>query len=91
MLIGSGQIRPALMAKVAQAGLTGVILADPRDDVPDLMAAANVLALPSLFEGLPLILLEAMAARLPIVASRFGGIIDAVGADFPFLVPPGNA
>ena len=55
------------------------------------MAAADVLALPSLFEGRPLILLEAMAARLPIVASRIGGFIDAVGADFPFLVPPGNA
>ena len=60
------------------------------DDVPSLMAAADVVILPSAFEGLPLVVLEAMAARCPIVATRIGGVTEALGDDHPWLVPPGN-
>ena len=91
MMIGTGPTRQATALAVQQAGLTGISFSDPRDDVADLMAAADILVLPSLFEGLPLVLLEAMAVGLPIVASRTGGIVDALGADHPFLVPPGSA
>ena len=90
LLIGQGERRAAVQAASARAGLTGVIFCDARDDVPDLMAAANVLVLPSLFEGLPLVLLEAMAAGLPIVATRIGGVTDALGLDHPYLVPPND-
>ena len=91
MMIGGGPTRASIAEMVRQAALTGVTLSDPRDDVHDLMAAADLMVLPSLFEGLPLVLLEAMAVGLPIVASRTGGIVDALGADYPFLVPPGSA
>lgn len=91
MMIGDGPTRAQIGQAIQQAGLAGITLSDPRDDIHDLMAAADLLVLPSLFEGLPLVLLEAMAAGLPIVASRTGGIIDALGADDPFLVPPGSA
>ena len=61
-----------------------------RDDVPALMAGADLLALPSAFEGLPLVVLEAMAVGLPVVASRIGGVTEALGPDHPWLVPPGD-
>ncbi len=60
-----------------------------RDDVPDLLSAARLWVMPSLSEGLPLSLLEAMLAGVPIVASRVGGIPEAVGHDrSALLVPP---
>ena len=91
MMVGSGATRTAMAEAVARDGLAGASFHDARDDVPDLMAAADLLVLPSLFEGLPLVLLEAMAAGLPVVASRTGGITDALGHDYPYLVPPGAA
>ena len=81
----------AIRARVARLGLGGVDFLGPRDDVPALMAAADLLVLPSDFEGLPLVVLEAMAARLPVVATRIGGVVEALGPDHPWLVPPGDA
>jgi len=49
-----------------------------RNDIPDLLAAADVFCMPSLWEGLPLALLEAMVARKPIIASRTSGIPEAI-------------
>jgi glycosyltransferase involved in cell wall biosynthesis len=62
-----------------------------REDVPDLLAAADVFVMPSLWEGLPLALLEAMLAGKAVVASRTSGIPEAVtdGVD-GLLVTPGD-
>ena len=62
-----------------------------RDDIPDLLALADVFVMPSLWEGLPMALLEAMLARKAIVASATAGIPEAItdGAD-GILVPPGD-
>lgn len=62
-----------------------------RDDVADLLAAADVLALPSHKEGLGVAALEGMAAGLPILASRVGGLADAVqDGRTGVLLPPGD-
>ncbi len=61
----------------------------PPQRVKDHMAKATVLALPSLSEGFGIVLLEAMAMGLPIVASDVGGIPYVLG-DAGLLVPPGN-
>jgi glycosyltransferase involved in cell wall biosynthesis len=62
-----------------------------RDDVADLQAAADIYVMPSLWEGLPMALLEAMVAGKAIVASATAGIPEAIsdGRD-GLLVPPGN-
>ena len=62
-----------------------------RDDVPDLLAEAGVLVLPSLREGLPLAVLEAASCGVPIVASRVGGVPEAVWeGETAMLVAPGD-
>jgi len=63
-----------------------------RSDVPAVLAAADVFVLPSLSEGLPLALLEAMFARCPIIASDVGDVAVALArGDAGILVAPGNA
>ena len=55
-----------------------------------MLACADVFVLPSLWEGQPLILQEALRAGAAIVASRTGGIPDLTGQDAALLVPPGD-
>lgn len=88
---GSGPEHERLTARLWHDPCRGhVIMLGHRGDIPDLLATADVLVLPSHFEGLPLAVLEAMAAGLPIVASRIGGTVEALGHDYPFLVPPAD-
>lgn len=88
-LVGSGPLQQALERLAKRLGLSHLVdFLGRRDDVPELMARADVLALPSAFEGLPLVLLEAMALGLPAVATRIGGSVEALGPDHPWLVAP---
>jgi glycosyltransferase involved in cell wall biosynthesis len=89
---GDGPMRPDLIRAIRERGLAQAVhVLGQRDDVPDLLAAADCFVLPSLFEGLPIALLEAMAAGLPVVATRVCGndevVIDGVAGR---LVPPCN-
>jgi glycosyltransferase involved in cell wall biosynthesis len=90
IIAGDGPQRAALQARAADLGL-GERLQLPGNvtDLKSLMQAADLFALPSLWEGLPLVLLEAMACGLPTVGSDIAGIADVVsdGAD-GLLVPP---
>ena len=62
-----------------------------RADVPDLQAAADIFVMPSLWEGLPLALLEAMVAGRAVIASDTSGIPEAVTSEVEgLLVPPGD-
>ena len=62
-----------------------------RDDIPDLLANAGALVLPSLREGLPLAVLEAASCGVPVVASRVGGVPEAVWeGENAVLVEPGD-
>ena len=75
-----------------QAGAAGVAIRflGPRRDVPALLGAADVVVVPSTWEGQPLIVQEALRAGRPLVATRVGGIADLTGDDGAVLVPPGD-
>lgn len=79
VIVGDGPLRAALARQVADAGLgEQVLLAGARTDIAELMRSFSVFALPSIAEGMPVTLLEAMACGLPVVASRVGGIPELV-------------
>jgi glycosyltransferase involved in cell wall biosynthesis len=79
LFVGDGTLRAQIEDQVARLGVSGqVVFAGYRDDVALLLKAIDVVVLPSRWEGLPLVLLEAMACRKPIVASRVTGNVDVV-------------
>lgn len=88
-----GPASAALRRSIDDLGRPGeVTLLGHRDDVADLLAAADVLAFPSRAEGLPGTLLEALALELPIVAADIGPVREVLGAHHPVrLVPVGDA
>jgi glycosyltransferase involved in cell wall biosynthesis len=92
LLAGDGELRESLEAQVADAGLQAhVHFLGSRDDVVELLVASDLLVLPSLWEGLSMALLEAMAAGLPIVASEVSGTVQAiVPGEHGLLIPPGD-
>lgn len=91
LLAGEGVEYEALVDFARASGIAARLhFLGHRTDVPELMAAADFLVLPSLFEGLPLVLLEAMAAKLPVIATRATGSLEAVGEDHPFLAETGD-
>jgi len=78
-IVGDGPLLAALQAQVAAAGLQDVVwLPGARADVADLLHGFDIFALPSLAEGTPVSLLEAMACGLPSVCSRVGGIPEVI-------------
>ncbi|MGE3819385.1 MAG: glycosyltransferase [Isosphaeraceae bacterium] len=92
-MVGDGPERDDLRAKVsADPNLAGrVRWLGQRRDVPALTLASDLLVLPSLWEGMPNVVLEAMAARLPVLATAVEGTVDLVlPQETGWLVPPGD-
>lgn len=83
---GDGPLRAGLAAGAADLG-DRVRFLGHRDDVPDLLAAADIVAHPSAFEALPTALIEALAAGRPVVATEVGGIPEVVTPDTGVYVP----
>lgn len=90
VLAGDGPLRADLEAQARQLGVADrCVFLGYRSDIPALLAAADLVVLPSLYEGLPVSILEAMAAERPIVATAIGGTDEAVIAERTgLLVPP---
>ena len=94
-LAGDGELTAPLQAQAERLGIVGhVRFLGFRDDVPDLLAAADVFVMPSHLEGLNTSIIDAMFAAKPIVTTTAGGIPDLVAADsatggpVAWLVPP---
>jgi len=91
VIIGDGGLRDELNKEVEQLGLSGkVVMVGHVESAYQLMSALDVFVLPSLEEGFGLVLLEAMVAKLPIIASKVGGIPDVVGDSLGMLVEPAD-
>jgi glycosyltransferase involved in cell wall biosynthesis len=92
LLVGEGPEREALERVAGELRLPGVRFLGNRPDIPELLAASDLFVLPSLWEGLPMALLEAMAAGLPVVATDVAGSRQVVvDGESGILVPPGDA
>jgi glycosyltransferase involved in cell wall biosynthesis len=91
-IAGRGDEEMPLRTFAEAEGLTDrVHLLGYREDVPDILAAGDVFVMPSLSEGLPLALVEAMSASLPVIASEVGGIPEVVEHEREaLLTPPGD-
>lgn len=92
-IVGDGPRRQELEARAAALGLRGIVeFLGHRDDVPALLAAADLFVLPSRSEAFPNGAIEAMAAGLPVVACAVGGLVDLIDAGTTgLLVPPDDA
>jgi glycosyltransferase involved in cell wall biosynthesis len=92
-LAGDGPEQGALKSLAAELGIADRIrFLGQRNDIPALLAACDVFALPSLYEGSSLAVLEAMAARRPVVSSAIGGTDELIDdGKTGALVPPGDA
>lgn len=93
LLVGEGPLGEKLRAWVAKENLPSRIhFAGRRNDVPSLFRAADLFVLPSLWEGLPNVVLEAMAAGVPVVATRVEGVSDLlIDGRTGLIVPPDSA
>jgi glycosyltransferase involved in cell wall biosynthesis len=90
VLVGDGPDRPGIEREIAARGLEAhVRLLGRRDDVPPLLAHADAVVLASRWEGLPNVVIEAMAARRPVVVTDVGGCAELVtDGRTGFVVPP---
>ena len=93
LLIGDGELRRSLEQQAERLGLASrVHFAGARRDLGNVLAAIDLFVMPSLWEGLPLSLVLAMGAGLPVVASRVAGIPEVVHHEQSgVLVTPGDA
>lgn len=93
VIVGNGEREAELKTQAAALGLAGrVVFAGFRTDVPALLARADLFVLSSLWEGLPMAVIEAMAAGRPVVATAVGGVPEVVETGITgLLTPPQDA
>jgi glycosyltransferase involved in cell wall biosynthesis len=92
LIVGDGPLRRELEGFIQQNGLgERVLLVGASDRIPEILAASDIFVLSSYWEGLPLVIIEAMLAGLPVVATRVGGVPELIEEGVTgLLVPPGN-
>ena len=90
VIVGDGPLRQDLEMKVRDEKISDVIFTGARRDVDEIMPSADVFVLPSISEGFPITILEAMASGLPVVATNVGGISEVMNEDVGIMVNPSN-
>ena len=89
VLVGDGEGRAAMEQLVRELGVADrVIFTGVRTDIPAVLAASDILMLSSVSEGLPVTVLEAMAAGLPVASTAAGGAVEAVEDGVTGLLTP---
>jgi glycosyltransferase involved in cell wall biosynthesis len=93
-IVGEGELHDELEREIAQLGLehrVRLLGPLPKEQVAELMRDADLFVLPSLHENLPVVLIEAQASGLPVVATRVGGVPELMSEEGGALVPAGDA
>ena len=91
LIVGEGPLRPALERLTGDLGLHTCRFAGFRPDIPNMLSLMDVFALASILEGSPVVILEALGAVRPIVATRIDGVTDVLRHGVTgLLVPPGD-
>ena len=89
--VGGGELAGQIAAQARETPGLRVVLAGQRGDVPELLPAFDVFALPSRYEGLPTAVVEAMMCGIPVVATAVNAVSDVVvPGETGLLVPPGH-
>lgn len=93
IFVGEGELRQKLEQQIADVGLQEHIhFLGVREDIPTILANSDLFVLPSLWEGLPNVVLEAMAARIPVIATHVDGTPELVtDGETGCLVSPGES
>jgi len=92
LVVGDGPLKQSLVKQTQKLGIEQhVFFIGFRKDIPKILSLIDILVVPSLWEGLPLTILETMSAGKPIIAARVGGIPEAIkNGETGILVPPKN-
>lgn len=91
VVVGSGKDESKLRLMAEKKDINVLFLGE-RKDIREILKIMDVFVLASLYEGFPVVILEAMASRISVVASRVGGLTEAVlDGKSGFLVEPGNS
>lgn len=93
IITGDGYLLDGLRQKAEELGINDIIVfTGKRRDIPDILSCINIFVMPSIAEGLPNSLLEAMAMGKPVIATEAGGTPEIIKNEFNgLLVPPGNS
>lgn len=79
VIVGDGELKSALQDQSAQLGIQdNVLFLGPRLDIPELLQLFDIYVLPSLWEGMPMVLLESLAAGCPVIATDVGGVSKVI-------------
>jgi colanic acid/amylovoran biosynthesis glycosyltransferase len=92
-IIGEGELRPALEAQIRESGLSDCIRltgVQSSSEIREHLARARAFVLPSFAEGLPVVLMEALALSRPVITTAIAGIPELVQPDCGWLVVPGS-
>jgi glycosyltransferase involved in cell wall biosynthesis len=90
LLVGEGPERPRLQRLAHRLNIANACLwTGPIEDMPTLYRAIDAVALPSRNEGTPVVLIEALACGVPVIAAAVGGVSDVLNnGQWGYLVPP---
>jgi len=90
LIIGDGPLRGAMEDIVKKEAINDVIFTGARRDVENIMPSTQVLILPSVSEGFPITILEALSSGLPVVATRVGGVSEVLNQNVGIIVEPSD-